>query len=142
MRGASAATSLFTALLAASCSDGPSHSDAASAGESATSASAGAGGAGGGGAACVPRASVKGITGSDDGGRVLNARGIDLTDWDGFVANPTVTLTLAPPADIAFPSTATLAANHPRLYFDMPSTVGAEGPRKKVGFDTAASRVE
>ena len=33
-------------------------------------------------------------------------------------------------------------ANHARLYFDLPSTVGASGPRKVVRFETAESTVQ
>ena len=92
--------------------------------------------------ACVPRVSPRGIVALDREGRVLNARGIHLTDWDGFLANPAVSMTLRPPRDVAFPATGTLTANHARLYFDLPSTVGASGPRKVVRFETAESTVQ
>jgi hypothetical protein len=77
----------------------------------------------------------------DADGRLLNARGVHLVDWDGFVANPTVTVSLHPPPDIGFPATATLRGDHPRLYFDLPSTVGEGGPEKHVRFWTASSVV-
>jgi hypothetical protein len=88
---------------------------------------------------CIPRATPRGITVLDAKGRTLNARGVHLTDWDGFLANPAVTLTLRPPADARFPATATLRANQPRIYFDLPSTVDATGPTKRVTFATAES---
>src|SRR6202011_4262933 len=39
------------------------------------------------------------------------------------------------------PATATLSANNPRLYFDLPSEVGASGPTKTISFPDAASIV-
>jgi hypothetical protein len=94
-----------------------------------------------GGGACIPRVLPQGITALDANARILNARGIHLVDWDGFLANPAETITLRPPADIEFPATATLAADHPRLYFDLPSATTESGPRKVVQFDNAQSTV-
>jgi hypothetical protein len=91
--------------------------------------------------ACVPHVSPHGISVLDASGRILNARGIHLVDWDGFLANPAEPLTLRPPADLAFPATATVTANHARLYFDLPSDVSATGPVKTVRFDTADTTV-
>jgi hypothetical protein len=53
---------------------------------------------------------------------------VDLRDWDGFLANPTtgVLVTFNGP----LPATVTLRADDARLYFDLPSTVGANGPTK------------
>jgi hypothetical protein len=93
------------------------------------------------GSACIPRLTPRGVTGLDASGRILNTRGIHLVDWDGFLANAAETITLRPPADIAFPATATLTADHPRLYFNLPSSVSATGPRKTVQFDSAHSTV-
>lgn len=90
---------------------------------------------------CIPHVTPRGITALDASGRVLNARGIHLVDWDGFLANPAETITLRPPADIAFPAFATLTADHPRLYFSLPSDTTANGPRKFVRFDSAASEI-
>jgi hypothetical protein len=78
----------------------------------------------------------------DTARRTLNARGVHLVDWDGFVANPAAVLTLRAPPDIAFPATAQVSANHPRLYFDLPSKVGAAGPTKAVTFPDAQTTVE
>jgi hypothetical protein len=95
----------------------------------------------GGALACVPHVTPRGVTVRDASGRIRNARGIHLVDWDGFLANPAETLTLRPPADLAFPATATVTANHARLYFDLPSGVSATGPTKAVRFDTADTTV-
>jgi hypothetical protein len=94
-----------------------------------------------GGGACIPPVTPHGITALDASGRVLNARGIHLVDWDGFLANPAETIKLHPPADLAFPAQATITADHPRLYFDLPSDTTANGPRKFVRFDSAQSEV-
>jgi hypothetical protein len=91
--------------------------------------------------ACVPRVTPHGVAVVDQRGRVLNARGIHLVDWDGFVANAAPTLTLRPPPDITFPATATLHADQQRLYFDLPSTTSTNGPTKSVRFATAESTV-
>ena len=91
--------------------------------------------------ACIPHVTPHGVSALDARGRLLNARGVHLTDWDGFLANPSVTLTLRPPPDIHFPATATVTGDHPRLYFDLPSSVGVSGPQKIVRFETAESAV-
>jgi hypothetical protein len=93
------------------------------------------------GPTCIPHMSPRGIVAYDTSARILNVRGIHLVDWDGFLANPSETITLQPPADISFPATATITADHPRLYFDLPSEVGASGPSKSLRFDSAETRV-
>ena len=61
-------------------------------------------------------------------GRVVNDTGITLVDWEGYIANPAVKFS------VEFPGTvATLSSSQPRLYFNLPSTVGANGPKKTVG---------
>lgn len=54
-------------------------------------------------------------------GRDLAGHTITLVDWEGYMANPAIKLTITPPSA---PLTVTLTANHARLYFDMPSTGG------------------
>jgi hypothetical protein len=79
--------------------------------------------------------SAHGLEVQDIWGRSLNKVGVTLVDWEGYLANPAVRLTLRPPADAVFPVTFHLAADGPRLYFDdqgSRSRVGAEGPRKDV----------
>lgn len=66
--------------------------------------------------------------------RVLNTNGLTLVDWQGYLANPVVEFCVAAPATAAYPATATLTANGGRLYFDLPSTIGANGPRKQLTF--------
>lgn len=74
-------------------------------------------------------------------GRRLNEFGLVLVDWEGYMANPAIKFYVRPPADAAFPATAMLSANHPRLYFDLPSQVGADGPTKVISFPNASARV-
>jgi len=61
-------------------------------------------------------------------GRSLNQRGVTLVDRDGYMANPLIEFYLLPPTNAALPGSATLTASGARLYFDIPSTVGAGGP--------------
>ncbi len=82
-----------------------------------------------------------GVVIEDGFGREVTARGLTLVDWEGFLANPTIRFFVRPPATAHFPATATLSANGPRLYFDQPGTVGAQGPMKTLTFPDASARV-
>ena len=64
--------------------------------------------------------------------RNLSNQTIILTDWEGYMANPAVRLTVTAPANAQFPLTLTLKANGALLYFDMPSTASASGPSKTI----------
>lgn len=68
----------------------------------------------------------------DKFGRDLNGQRIVLVDWEGYMANPAIQLTLQASTGASFPLTVTVSANHPRLYFDLPSDVGASGPTKTI----------
>lgn len=74
-------------------------------------------------------------------GRRLNESGLVLVDWEGYLANPAIKFFVIPPANSAFPATAQLSANDPRMYFDLPSQVGPIGPTKTIAFQSASSRV-
>lgn len=78
-----------------------------------------------------------GIVVKDIFGRSLNQVGITLVDWDGYMANPAIRFTIVPPPGAKFPATATLSAGEPRLYFDLPSEAGPDGPRKAIDFPDA-----
>ena len=69
-------------------------------------------------------------------GRVLNERGITLVDWEGHIANPAVKLTLRFSRKDRW--YVTLKSSEPRLYFDLPSETGPEGPRKNLSMTTTA----
>lgn len=73
-------------------------------------------------------------------GRNLNAKGIILVDWEGYIANPAIKLFIKPPLNSAFPAKAILSSNEPRLYFNLPSSVSSEGPRKTIKFDDPFSK--
>ncbi len=75
-----------------------------------------------------------GVTVQDIFGRNLNTAGLTLVDWDGYMANPAIKFFVIPPSNAKFPATAALTANDQRLYFDLPSTVGASGPSKTISF--------
>ncbi|MCP3780147.1 hypothetical protein [Paenibacillus sp. MZ03-122A] len=70
--------------------------------------------------------------------RTVNDYGIDLVDWQGYLANPYVKLKVMPPADAAFPLTVTLnAQGTSRLMMDLPSTLSAQGASKTLTFANA-----
>ncbi|HEY3857966.1 MAG TPA: Ig domain-containing protein [Verrucomicrobiae bacterium] len=73
--------------------------------------------------------------------RPINRHGIQLIDWDGYIANPLIKFYVYPPADSELPGTATLTANGSRLYFDKPSTVSSNGPTKTVTFTSGTNGV-
>jgi len=83
-----------------------------------------------------------GLVVRDTSGILLQPRGIALVDWDGYLANPAVKLTFTPPAEIKrFPAKVTLSISEPRMYFDLPSKIGANGPSKTITFRNASSKV-
>ena len=84
--------------------------------------------------------------GSEDGGdvivrdifgRVVNETGIVLVDWEGQIANPAMKFTVELPG-----GSATLSATEPRLYFDLPSSVSANGPSKTLVPDESTQKIE
>ncbi|TYP78926.1 LamG-like jellyroll fold domain-containing protein [Paenibacillus methanolicus] len=71
-------------------------------------------------------------------GRELNQYGIELVDWQGYLANPYVKLNVEPPANAAYPLTLELnARGTSRLMMDRPSTLSATGAEKTLTFDNA-----
>lgn len=73
-----------------------------------------------------------GIQLTDQWSRSLRDRNITILDWEGQIANPAVRLFVQAPINGKFPITIDLRANHPRLYFDLPSVVSATGPSKRI----------
>lgn len=71
-------------------------------------------------------------------GRRLNEHGLVLVDWEGHMANPAIRFFVQPAADAVLPVKAVLKAKEPRLYFDLPSGTGADGPRKELRFESRA----
>ena len=72
-------------------------------------------------------------------GRVINDHGVRLVDWQGYLANPYVELTVRPPQDATFPVTVDLAAEGTsRLMMDLPSQLSATGATKRLTFANAA----
>ena len=60
-------------------------------------------------------------------GRVVNETGIVVVDWEGHIANPAMKYSVELPGP-----TAILSSTEPRLYFDLPSLAGANGPTKTL----------
>jgi len=74
-------------------------------------------------------------------GRTINDYGIDLVDWQGYIANPYVKLTVKPPVTAAYPVTVTLRAQGTsRLMMDLPSTLSATGATKTLTFASASEQ--
>ncbi len=74
-------------------------------------------------------------------GRRLNQRGLTLVDWEGYMANPAIQFFVKPPTNVTFPASATLWADGARLYFDLPCTVGSNGPSKTITFSNGSASV-
>ncbi|MFD2353016.1 hypothetical protein ACFSTC_32620 [Nonomuraea ferruginea] len=74
-------------------------------------------------------------------GRTVNGHGVQLVDWQGYLANPYVELTVKPPADARYPVTVDLKAEGTsRLMMDLPSQLTATGATKTLTFAGAAER--
>nr|WP_233566894.1 LamG-like jellyroll fold domain-containing protein [Cohnella endophytica] len=74
-------------------------------------------------------------------GREVNANGIELVDWQGYLANPYIKLTVKPPVTASYPVTITLnAKGSSRLMMDLPSTVSATGASKTLTFASSSEQ--
>ena len=71
-------------------------------------------------------------------GRDLTTYGIVVPDWEGYMANPAIEFSVSAPPAARLPVKVLIAANDPRLYFDLPSHAGPQGPRKEVRFLSSA----
>ena len=76
---------------------------------------------------CEPSAAEDRAVLRDVFGRVVNETGIVLVDWEGHIANPAMKYSVELPGGAA-----TLSSSEPRLYFDLPSSTGANGPTKTL----------
>lgn len=74
-------------------------------------------------------------------GNNVNQKGLALVDWDGYIANPAVKFFVRPGPGMVLPATVILTASEPRLYFDLPSDVGAQGPTKKIELNSPDAKV-
>jgi hypothetical protein len=74
-------------------------------------------------------------------GRIINDYGVKLVDWQGYLANPYVELTVKPPPEVRYPVTIDLKAEGTsRLMMDLPSQLTATGATKTLTFATAAEQ--
>ena len=78
-----------------------------------------------------------GIVVRDIFGRSVNEMGIVLVDWEGHIANPAIRYSVELPGPVA-----TLSSSEPRLYFDLPSSVGASGSSKGLVSEDPAKPIE
>ena len=76
---------------------------------------------------CEPSPAEDRVIVRDVFGRVVNETGIVLIDWEGHIANPAMKYSVELPH-----RTATLSSSEPRLYFDLPSSTGANGSTKAL----------
>jgi hypothetical protein len=70
--------------------------------------------------------------------RDISVTGITLTDWEGYMANPSIEFSILPPSGATFPASVTVSAPEPRLYFNLPSKAGPKGPEKQLRFINGA----
>ena len=61
-------------------------------------------------------------------------------DWEGHIANPAMKYFVRLPRNTVFPAQVTLQSSEPRLYFDLPSEAGPDGPRKSITIPDASSK--
>ncbi len=73
-------------------------------------------------------------------GRIVDGHGITLVDWDGYIANPALKLSLVPNPQIALPATVVLSTVEPRLHFNAPSQVGTSGSEITLNFQKPSER--
>ena len=71
---------------------------------------------------------------ADRFGRAVNDAGITLVDWEGYIANPAMKYTIKAPSTRVI-----LSSSEPRLYFNLPSWNGADGPRKELALGGVSS---
>ena len=73
-------------------------------------------------------------------GRTVNQIGIVLVDWEGQVANPAMKYYLKAAEDASYPVRVTLTSSEPRLYFNLPSATGPNGPNKLISIQDSSSQ--
>ncbi|WP_405148889.1 Ig domain-containing protein [Sphaerisporangium sp. NBC_01403] len=74
-------------------------------------------------------------------GRTVNDYGVKLVDWEGYIANPYVELTVKPPQGVPYPVTINLKAEGTsRLMMDLPSQLTATGATKTLTFASASDQ--
>lgn len=75
--------------------------------------------------------------------RVLNDYGVNLLDWQGYLANPYVRLRLQGPVDASYPVQLTMEARgSSRFMFDEPSTLSADGASATRTVSDSSEQVE
>jgi hypothetical protein len=88
-----------------------------------------------------PKALCRAALVEDRFGRDISAHGITLIDWEGYMANPAIEFFFNPPPDAALPIRVSISAPESRLYFDLPSDAGPQGPRKQVSVQKAPQSI-
>ena len=75
---------------------------------------------------------------ADRFGRAVNGTGITLVDWEGYIANPAMKYTVKAPSGVTT-TRVILSSSEQRLYFNIPSKAGANGPEKVLDLGDASS---
>jgi hypothetical protein len=74
-------------------------------------------------------------------GRTVNDYGVKLVDWQGYLANPYIELTVRPPQGVPYPVSVDLKAEGTsRLMMDLPSQLTATGATKTLTFAAASEQ--
>jgi hypothetical protein len=75
-------------------------------------------------------------------GRDVTARGVTLLDWEGYIANPAVKLTVRFPADAKLPGDLHISGTDPRLHFDRSDGEDRHGIGKRIRVAAQAESVD
>ena len=83
-------------------------------------------------AASAAEPSHQGMEVRDIFDRIVNETGLVLVDWEGHIANPAMRYVVKPPKGSKFPMRVDLSSTEPRMYFNLPSHTGPDGPTKSL----------
>jgi hypothetical protein len=69
---------------------------------------------------------------TDSFGRDILETGLELIDWDGYIANPAIQIEVRRETPGSAPFNCVMQSKEARMYFDEPSAFGANGPKKRL----------
>jgi hypothetical protein len=78
----------------------------------------------------------------DRWGREVQERGLTLVDWDGYIANPAIGLSLAVPEGLDYPVEIYLHGTDPRIHFDRSDSDDRTGIGKRIRLATPQAEAE
>lgn len=88
-------------------------------------------------------ANTRGLMVKDRFDRIINNYGVNLIDWQGYLANPYVAVRIQGPDDAVYPLEISISAQGTsRLMFDKPSRLSASGPLATRILNSANENIE